>query len=307
MSTLPPSPREASFWQAIVDDGYRVPAGARVSELTVELLALLGSPDPLLRDQLAFEILSAWLTGGLYSPDDCRRMGAQLIGNLSAGLGETETDAVFLRSFSVLILEKILEADASKPFLTAAEVHDWLEAFLSYFLQERDLRGYVPEKGWAHPVAHSADLLMGFALNQHIQPADLERMLNAVTARLAVPVRHTYLYLEDERLAFAVIVALQRNLLDRSFLRGWVERLAHPLGNARSSEILTDPDRLGAYQNTRQFLRSLYFQLAFGIRTPGWMPDAAPFERPAQVREALLPILRDGIRAMDLGFYRPAG
>ncbi|MBA2286746.1 MAG: DUF2785 domain-containing protein [Ktedonobacteraceae bacterium] len=39
-------------------------------------------------------------------------------------------------------------------------------------------------KGWAHSAAHTADLLMVLANNRDLDAADLERILNAIAAKV---------------------------------------------------------------------------------------------------------------------------
>ena len=40
----------------------------------------------------------------------------------------------------------------------------------TWLLRERDLRGFVPGKGWAHAVAHGADALGTLARSPHVGP-----------------------------------------------------------------------------------------------------------------------------------------
>ena len=40
---------------------------------------------------------------------------------------------------------------------------EWGDAIATWLLRERDLRGFVPGKGWAHAVAHGADALGALA------------------------------------------------------------------------------------------------------------------------------------------------
>lgn len=100
---------DKSFWQAIVDAGYAVPAGYSLGDLTPALLGNLGSPDPVLRDDLAYMILATWVSRGEYGSGELRAMAADLLGNLRQGIGEAGTDTVFLRAFSALILGELTQ------------------------------------------------------------------------------------------------------------------------------------------------------------------------------------------------------
>src|SRR5687768_8695573 len=56
-----PAAHDAAFWQAIVDAGYRLPAGQSAVGLVDELVGLLGNSDPVLRDRYGYEIFAAWV------------------------------------------------------------------------------------------------------------------------------------------------------------------------------------------------------------------------------------------------------
>ena len=57
---------------------FKVDDNEQRSQLAVGLLACLRSPDPALRDGIAFEAISAWLRGGQLSGATARELGTQL-------------------------------------------------------------------------------------------------------------------------------------------------------------------------------------------------------------------------------------
>lgn len=296
--------QEITFWRSVIAADYAVPAGMTAQSLLPRLMTNLGSTDPTLRDEITYDVFTEWMyREGFFTPDDMRAIGEQMVHNLFIGLGETETDTVFLRTFSILILTKVVEFDHLRKFMSPAEIKGWLDRVLEYFLTERDVRGFVPVRGWAHSIAHTADALEAFALSPYIQTPELERILNAVTDRLAVQINAVNITLEDERLAHAVMVALKRNVLDLSFLEQWIERTAHPIGDQRWYAKENTFQVLSAYQNSRQFLRSLYFQLNFGIRAPYWYTDTSAYDRIPRFQEELMGFVLKGIKSMDQGFY----
>jgi hypothetical protein len=273
---------EKAFWQSIADAEYALPTGHDRLVLTAELVAYLGSPDPELRDTFAYEILGTWVEDGGYQPDQLRDLAATMAANLQAGLGEQGTDSVFRRSFSALILGHIVSVDNRiQPFLTEAEVHQILDQALAYLVGERDLRGYVAERGWAHSAAHTADLLWVLGRSRHLGVTDLTRLLDAIADKISAPVAHVYLYGEDERLVRPVLGILERNLLDAAAWTAWVGRLAQPPGRPPGKEKYADPAATAARHNTRSLVRSLYFKLAEAETPP---PLAATLQ--AQLRAA---------------------
>jgi hypothetical protein len=181
-----------------------------------------------------------------------------------------------------------------------------MEQGLAYFAAERDLRGFGPAKGWAHALAHTADLLWVLAQCRHLHTADLERLLSAIAGKVTVPTEYACLALEDERLANAVWAALRRDLLNSAFLQAWLEQLVRPFQERPRSEITTNALNSNAYYNTRSFLHSLYFQLTLGVRPPPWYTDTSFFTGAPALRDELLPLMIGTLRALDPGFYAGA-
>lgn len=293
---------DKTFWQSIIDNEYAVPVGYSVSTLTPELLSYLGSPDPELREGSAYAILDAWIHGNYYSHTELWEMAVQLLHNLTIGLGEQQSDTIFWRSFSLLILAEIVYHDLTHPALKEVEVRQLLEQALAYFKAERDLRGYDSEKGWIHAIAHAADFLWVLAQHPEVTASDLEQIMNALADKIAAPVAHVYLYGEEERMVRTVMGVLQRDLLTLPFLTIWLERLTHPRGRIAWSESFEGPEsgkmmdvvrskaETCARHNTRSFLYALYFQL----RSPGFAHLTLVEQRPA-IADTLLPLVENAL------------
>jgi hypothetical protein len=292
--------------RAIVAADYALPEGTGVAELTPGLLEALGSTDGELRDELAFLILANWIERGYYDEASLRSMLSQLQAGMLKGLGEQVSDSVFERSFSTLVLNEVLGYDNAHTFLQASEVQRVLDHVIAYFIAERDLRGHVPGKGFAHAIAHTADTFRVLAQSRHVDERTLEQMLAAIADRLLAPVNHVYLYDEDERLALAVLTILRRELLDLKALEAWLTRLAHPVGDMPWYRAADDRAKLSAFTNAELFLRSLYFQLHFGDRAPGFCSDDPYFAHIPAIRNALLPRVAEAIRTLGRGFYPEA-
>jgi hypothetical protein len=145
-------------------------------------------------------------------------------------------------------------------------------------------------------------LLWVLAQSRYLGAADLARMLNAIAAKLATPTEQVYLYGEDQRLSYAVVTALLRDLLDLPTLNAWLDELVHPASRDWKAAF-TSLDTTNAYHNTTTFLRSLYFQLLFGIKPPSWYPDRTLYERTPALRDALLPMIAGALKQLDRGFY----
>jgi hypothetical protein len=281
---------DRSFWRVIANDENALPQGEWVAELTPELLGWLGSTDAELRDEFAYRILAAWIERGQYAPDQLRTMAKQMTANLEAGLGEEGTDSVFLRTYSVLILMEIVALDNASQFLERNDLEGFLETALGYLRRERDLRSYVAGPGWANAVGHTADLLMMLARSPHLGAAELQRILDGIAERLLTPAPVVFVHHEDERLAYAVLNVLRRDLVDRPQLAAWLDRFAAPPGKDSWRSAFASEGETAARVNVSAFLRALYFQVLLTEIPP---PDA---------RETLEGIL-GALKRADIGFY----
>lgn len=258
---------DKAFWQAIIEADFAVPDGYSAQDLTPELVGYLGSTDPELRDTLSYPILANWLDRDLYAEDEKRALLAQLAGNLMRGIGESGTDSVFLRAFSVLMLAELVHEDNQRPWLGAEEARQLLELALVYLEAERDLRGWVPEKGWAHSPAHTADLLWTLARNRYLAADDLQRMLSAIRAKALNPVAAPFVYDEDERLAQPVVAAMRRGLVEQRFLAEWVAGFVNRMDQPSWEDAFLAGEDYIPRHNAKLVLRSLYGQLT-GSETP---------------------------------------
>jgi hypothetical protein len=252
---------DKSFWQSIIDADYALPDGYTTRDLVPELIGYLGSTDPQLRDIFAYGIMNRWINRQIVQPADLHPLIEPFTANLRHGLSEQNTDSVFLRSFSVLMLAATVYYDNHKqPFLSDNEVHQLLEAVLVYFAAERDVRGCVEGKGWAHAVAHTADLLDEFALSRYATEYDLERILDALAMKV-MTTQSMLLFNEDDRMSFAALSALKREMLSQSYVQAWITKLGQLPASTGLQKLFSDPVCHSAYVNTKNFLRSLYVRL----------------------------------------------
>ena len=295
---------DTSFLEAIIQDEFRLPAGSSLTSLTAQLADGLGSPDSDLREN-SLSILWEWIVLDRYTPAELYALGEQMAANLIVGTGESGTDSVFLRAFSALILQAVIEQDETyaagnrsgkTPFLNEADLQRWMQCALNSLVAENDLRGFVAEKGWAHSIAHHADLFLCLGRSRFLGSADLERLLDAIAARLTAPADSILSYQEDERLARAVLSILLRDLLDIAVLGRWLEKLVSPADGAQWDNVHANPALVNARYNTRAFLRSLYFQLQIGMKVVRQMPY---YDRSPQIKDVLLKHIVQALKRMD--------
>lgn len=84
------------------------------------------------------------------------------------------------------------------------------------------MRSFEEGTGWIHAVAHGADTARDLALHPQASAADLQLILDTLTARLrSLPLHLSQT--EDDRLALAVLAILSRPELTVEQIKGWLE------------------------------------------------------------------------------------
>lgn len=284
------SPREVRTttplrdWSALAKSGA-VPANESAFELTLELSELLGSPDPVLRDDCAFGLSANWIVRQkLLEPDELRELARRWTANLERGLGSQGDDSVLLRSFSALSLSLIAARDLQTPFLAEQEVRELLEGALDYSAREQDLRDWDPKLGWIHAVAHTADLLKFLARNPHIDAAGLNQILDAVEQRLATPMERAFSMGEDERLARTLAAVVLRPEHDEQGFEAFLEGLTETRSRARDAQPFAATN-VAIAENISHTLRALHSLLAAAAD----LPPHAQLARDATLRALARP------------------
>jgi len=265
------------FWQSIIEDDYRFPEGDSYSltDLTIELLNYISLTDPTYRDKFAYGILARWITlYNYHEADDLHAMLDWLIPQMTAGLGESDTDSVFQRSYANLILSLIVYRDYQVNFMTESEVKALLDKARHCLTSERDLRAYVPEKGWANAAAHTCDLLRFLARSGHLEGSDLRRLLDSITDKVTTSTTTIFHHDEDDRLAQVTIAVLRRDMLTLYELSDWLSRF-FAWKQSQPNTPSYDEAYHATYQNIRNYLRSLYCRMDFVNNLP---VDAQDFQ-----------------------------
>ena len=128
---------DKEFWISIARDDYRVPDGQTLDHLTEILFGYLGSTDPELRDDIAYIVYANWLKREMYASEVLKSHVDKLLSNLDKGIGETGSDSVFLRTFSILFLAEIVHNDNKKSLLDKKTVKSILEKGIWYLGRKR--------------------------------------------------------------------------------------------------------------------------------------------------------------------------
>ena len=250
----------------IRDNDYNLPNGANVDGIIADMLGFIGHTDAELRDKLIYKTFVQWAeVKGIISTDKMKQILDICLSDahLFYSIGESGTDSVFTRSFSSLIISVAFCVHDENPFLTANDIQSIKETVLRYIALEKDFRGYVDGKGWAHAVAHIADALINIAGCSVDNKLCIGRegfleILQAVKT-LACNNQHIYSAEEDERLAITPFVgAVYLNILTAKELMDWIDSF-----NMSDNEWWkgTVPGDYYLHVNRKNFMRSLYFKL----------------------------------------------
>jgi len=169
---------DVAFWRAVARDHYTPPANTTAALLADELVDMLASPDPEQRDDIAYSTLASWIyQQKLLDAAALRPIVGRLLANLTRGVGERDTNTIFARSFSALVLSVVIARDNVDPVLDAAAWRAIESAAFAYLSAEQDLRGYDAATGWMHSAAHTADLLKFLARSRYVDAPGQRRDL----------------------------------------------------------------------------------------------------------------------------------
>lgn len=258
----------SSLRQDLRNGEYRPPSEHPLPDLTAELTRMLGDPDPQVRDSVGYAFLATWTAHGVYD-DLLAALGDGMCAGLDAGLGERDTDTVFRRSFSALVLAECIDRDTRVRRQPPSRVLEWGDRIAAWYVREQDLRGFVPGKGWALTAAHGADAIGALARSPHFGATELTVLLDVIADRVLAPTTPVFAHGEPDRIAYAVMEILRRNRIPLSILEPWVKRLEQ----GAVTRPRTGKDPYAATGNPQSVLRALYLQLTLSPRHPEVRPD----------------------------------
>ena len=274
------SAHDRQYFRDIAAHQFAVPPGTSAAALAPELIAWLGSPDPELRDTLAYTILDAWIRHTQLIDAQLLTILPQLQHNLTIDIGGFGTDSVFLRSYSALILASFAERDLQQPFLSPGQYRALLASAFAYLRDERDNRGFDPIKGWVHSTAHTADLLANLSRNPRFTPADQSALFTGVEQRLR-SATSVYTYGEQDRLAVALLCIITRQDFALAGFQSWLDSVQQD--SVVWQKDLPDPVQLALFENHNYLLEAMLAR----------MPSQTPLSPAAtQARDAVRALLR---------------
>lgn len=183
---------------ARVDQFNQHLAEQTVNELTENdikvLLAGLKQTNPQIRDQGVFMALMQGIQQDAFSLVQEQMMVRELLKDevLFSHINELENDGIFQRSFAIFLLALLIYSGRRKhiKLMNHDQWNELIEKIGIYIVLERDTRGYVADKGWAHAFTHLGNLLDEINVNAQVDRADkifLETLLVERVKRVKTP------------------------------------------------------------------------------------------------------------------------
>ena len=229
--------------------------------LLEEMLQNIGTTDSELRDKLIYSTFSQLIIGNHLNKPQLLRMIEVCLDDqhLFYKIGEKNTDSVFTRSFSSLVIDLILEKDMELNFLEKHIAKKAYKKTILYLQKEEDTRGFVDGKGWAHSIAHGADLLTSTIKHHSFELSNTKECLD--TLAHCVIKDSVFIDDEDERLIFAIEALIQKGL-EEDQLKAWVGSFSVFLEDHYDNNGFS-LDYFKYKSNIMNFLKSLYFRLSY--------------------------------------------
>ena len=240
--------------EGIKNDGFAVPGGKRLDDLLENMIMQIGNPNGYLRDDLIYETLASWISGNMLGIDRCNAILGTCISDdfIMYRIDTNDEDAVYRRSFAMLAIASLLELDERIRFIDGATVKNVFARVCMSYGNEKNLEGYVAKKGWAHSVAHTADVFELIVKRPEIGDGDIERLLSLITMKFQNN-HHYFVDNEDERTARVIRSVIEHRESCRQRVCGWIRALAD---YEKPEEIRPRQTMRG---NVRNLLRSIYF------------------------------------------------
>lgn len=243
--------------QRIEENQYQLNEGEKLWDFVTLMLQYIGDPQPELRDELIYPTFYEWIIKEqLFNETELRDILSVVIDeqHLFYHIGSQDDQTVFTRTFSVLVVALLVQRHRLQPYLDNSGFLHLKHSLIRYYSEEKDLRGYLAEGGWAHSAAHGADALVEMVLCRESDAAVQQEVLVAVQGMLYNEL-HIFNEEEDERIASIVDTMIANELLPQQSIADWIGNLEQCCSWPRSrSQVI-------ARVNTKNCLRSLYFRL----------------------------------------------
>lgn len=225
-------------------------------DLADHMIKNIGHPNSHIRDDLIYECLAHLFHENHFDENHLTRYLNILLdsNHLTYDMENETKNSVLTRSFSILQLVIFIYVHNRDDVLKRIDIENAFTIFLDYFSKENMLEGYNKDVGWIHAIAHSADLFNQFMHVKWFKKEELEMMFEAIAHKMKQS-NQPFNFNEEERMAVAIKSGIKRNLLSKDYIVKWVANVA------RQDDLTQVPEKIYLANNSKHFLRSIYFKL----------------------------------------------
>ncbi|SKC19711.1 Protein of unknown function [Lysinibacillus sp. AC-3] len=226
------------------------------TQLIQSMMIHIGSLDSELRDNLIYGSFYELIREkNLLEHSLLTELLEECLNNLLCkGIEEGESDLVFTRTFTSLLIALILFRDNADDFLSQQKIADCKDKVLAYLAVEKDARGYVPEKGWAHSVAHMADAIDELVKNPKLDKAFYSQIVNALWNAI-LQENYAFIHNEDERILVPIFTMLEKGLEEHEIIK-LLQQLPATL-KVKKEQLDVQHHRILVF-NCKSFVKSFY-------------------------------------------------
>lgn len=240
----------------IRNNNFELPKEESLQNYTDLMLENIGDSNPLFRDNLIYTIFYYWIMEkNYYTNVELQRILTTVTDekHLFYKIGNHEDPSVFTRTFSILLVALILSKHKKNPIFDANFFMKTKNDIVNYYSQEKDLRGYLDEFGWAHGAAHGADALDELIQCKESNDIVCRDVLKAIKNNLNNEI-YIYSNEEDERISIVLYRILENNYLSQDILYTWLNDLS-------SVDMKISRQTYISFLNVRNLIRSFYFRI----------------------------------------------
>lgn len=224
-----------------------------------ELMNNVGNTDSDIREKTT-EIICLLILNNKLTDIQIDKILYMSLRNLNINLGNDDSDSVFLRSFSSLILASIVENDIKSKTFERDTYNEIFNAAIFYYEKEQDIRGYIHNKGWAHSIVHGSDLIVACIKSDFYLKNYNSMVMNLISNNLFKLTKDSLPYIddEDERQVFIIESLLETGFSDID-LSNWINDIQVKLNQLDYTGV----KYYRAQKNITDMFKTLYFRLKF--------------------------------------------
>lgn len=211
--------------------------------------------DESLRTELLLPIFTKLIKGGHLHSDELSRILEAVTSDEYLFFGiEEESDAVFKRASSAVIISALIEYNSRHSFMSVVRLDELAGRILLYIMREEDGRSFVEGGGWACAFTNGIGMIEALISDSDISTSRFPDFLTAIESCMFK--KMPFYHFETERAAEAVRAMMERGM-GLAHLSGWTEQMVARLNEFYDAKGFTYKFQSN-FVNVSAFLKNLY-------------------------------------------------